>query len=70
MKRQALITTRNVSAVRVSGSKGAIQQIPTNARLYRCGHAVFPNMVEVAWRGEQYAVFEADLEERTIATDE
>jgi hypothetical protein len=66
-----LVLTRELAAIKLNkpdGSAGALYRIPAESRIRPLRPSNMDRMVEIEWQGETYAVFEQDLETRSIAT--
>jgi hypothetical protein len=63
-----LEVVREISAVKINqsdGTPGPLFRIPPRSSVRVRRASMMPNMVEIEWQGESYAVFEVDLHERT-----
>jgi hypothetical protein len=59
---------REMSAIKINRSDGApgpLFRIPPRSSVRVRRASAMPNMIEIEWQGEAYAVFEIDLNERT-----
>jgi hypothetical protein len=64
------VTAESICAVRIQdGTTGLITRIPRHSTIRSIGISRLPQMVEIEWQGERFAVFDVDLQSRCTGAD-
>ncbi|HZT38526.1 MAG TPA: hypothetical protein VFA28_11545 [Bryobacteraceae bacterium] len=67
-----LVLTRELAGIKLSrpdGAAGALYRIPAHSAVRCLRPSKMSGMVEIEWQGETYAVFEQDLEARSMSAN-